>query len=251
MQENGGKTSIPLLPLRRQLGVWVILALVVVATVVVKLWRMKYNKYRYQDVYYGVKVLDAGSENEAKLSRAVSVAKANQIRSQWQPWAEQHRDLLTRMLQAKQSDYRPLGEVYALLPVKPRQVGVTLTGSSSPTPAEADRAFTWNPAAKLGMPRSADHVEQATRRAMAKSINSHLQRGYVRFRDIELSQSMDFGLSHVSVWASGRITETSEVRQNIVGQPPTTEGEPHQISPPFEFLIPTGKGQSSVQEQKN
>lgn len=219
-----------------------IVVVILIATGVGVLWNIKqegHDKYhdRYNDtkILYGVHVVDKKTEEAASVGRDAYLANAMVLRERWRPWALQHRRVLNHLVHAKGEDYAALTQAYDALPVFSTDAGMHLADINLDHPLSTD--FTWNPAAKARSSRpSPDPEWQAKSLRVDKSVLEHLRQNFAQYHDIEISQSCNNGTSHIVLWASGRVTEESLVRQYIPGKPTLAKGAPSQIAPPYDFL---------------
>jgi len=229
-------------PDKKRFNRWVVACVVVAITLVATgasmLWNMKqehHDKYRDLKLLYGVKIVDKKTEEASSLNRNAYLANAMVLRERWSPWALQHRGTLNRLLHAKGEDYAALMQAYDALPVFSTDAGMHLADVDINHRLSTD--FTWNPSAKAhSNMESSDPEQQAKLLRVNKSVSEHLRQDFAQYHDIELSQSFNDGMSHIVLWASGRVTEESVVRQNIPGKETQVKGTPRQLAPPYDFL---------------
>lgn len=215
--------------------------IIIIAAGAGMLWNMRqedHDKYhdRYNDtkLLYGVNVVDKETEEASLRGRDAYLANAMVLREQWRPWALQHRGTLDRLVHAKGEDYAALMQAYDALPVFP-DADMHFANIDMNHPLSTD--FTWNPSLKAhGNKESFDPEQQAKLSRVNKSASEHLRQDFAQHHDIELSQSFNDGMSHIVLWASGRVTEESVVRQYIPGKDSQVKGAPRQIAPPYDFL---------------
>ncbi|MDF2440730.1 MAG: hypothetical protein JWN98_1714 [Abditibacteriota bacterium] len=174
------------------------------------------------------------------------VAKLKLIREKWRPWARRNQSTLNKLLHAQASDEATLMSVSQTLPSNKSESGVSnrdLVPTKDITAAMQARLpmFTWQ-ASRPGavIPEKMRAQYEKTQVSSLKLLKDDFK----RMRDIRLSRSMSNTEPTFSLWASGRITKSRSVRQNILttvnGKSviATTSGESahEEIMPPFEFL---------------
>ncbi len=238
MQEQPNKIDAPKRLLVRRLAVWITMGAVVVVTATA-LWQLKFNKYRLHETRYGVTVTDKASEEKANKARDSAVAKTHTVRDAWRSWAWQHKTLLAAMLTASPNDKEAMVRVYDALPSTPEPLGIN---SLFKLPASNDvengaLSFTWQPLDKLN---TSGHYTDAKAAAKDKMFEAFMantrQKNFARYRDIELSKSVSLGGTKLTLWASGRVTEESRVRQFKPGGRAWADGPKKEILPPYDFL---------------
>jgi len=219
----------------------VIVVVILIATGASMLWNTKqeghdkyHDKYNDTKLLYGVHVVDENTEKAASLSRNAYLANAMVLRERWRPWALKHREVINRLLHAKSENYAALTQAYDALPVFP-DADMHLANIDIDHPLSTD--FTWNPSLKAHSNReSSDPEQQAKSLRVNKSVSENLRQDFARYHDIKISQSFNNGMSNIVLWASGRVTEESVVRQYTPGKPSQVKGAPRQIAPPYDFL---------------
>lgn len=184
-------------------------------------------------------------EQKVEATRPARLAKIKELREKWRPWAEKHKELLKRMLNAKLSDRVALMAVYSVIPATPdasdktKVAGITRRDLVPDDPAVLVRtgapSFTWQPLDKLSQPKM-DPKFKETYRRQKLFIAARLQENFARLRDIELSRSVNVGRSQLSLWASGRITESEAVRQPYRNGHILVDGPHQEVQPPYDFL---------------
>jgi len=232
-------------PDKRRFNRWLVACVVVAITLVATgasiLWNINqegHDKYhdRYNDtkLLYGVHVVDKKTEEASSVSRDAYLANAMVLRERWRPWALQHSGTLNRLLHAKGEDHAAFMQAYDALPTFP---DASMHFANIDIDHHLSTDFTWNPSLKAHSNReSSDPEQQAKKILVNKSVSEHLRQDFAQYHDIEISQSFNDGVSHIVLWASGRVTEESLVRQYIPGQSTLVKGTPHQIVPPYDFL---------------
>lgn len=145
-------------------------------------------------------ISDPLSPNQAVRDAAQQrrIERAKLLRDHWQPWAENHRDLLKQMLDPKPDDRETVSSVYEAIPEHP---GAThISGNDLHT---AGALFTWNAGGKHSIHTST-------------WFNNRMQEDFHKYHDFRLSESANTGRFQVVLWASGRIT-VMESRDRFAG----------------------------------
>lgn len=176
------------------------------------------------------------AEEMAAESRGPRLVKARRMREQWQTWAIKHKSELKRMLNATTKDQTALSVVWEKLPIGLED---GQAGMKAQEVIGEPNAFTWQPVAKGGHLSSNVSAEWSNRVAASnRAMQMQRQKNFVLLKDIEISRSMNPGTSQLSLWASGRITESKTVvnPNHRSGQPAFVELAPQEIEPPYDFL---------------
>ena len=148
-------------------------------------------------------------------ARRQRIATALRLRKQRQGWAERNAVLLRRMRQAGPDDLAALLRVYA-------QVPPSINASAE------DAAFT-----VLGAPSTLSHLRKSQ-----EPLDVQHRQDFARYRDLRVSQSFNTGLTSITLWASGRVTETT-LTGRVVGHTRMFAVDPKEtadIAPPYPFL---------------
>jgi hypothetical protein len=156
------------------------------------------------------------------------------LRDKWKIWAARHKEDLSQMLAG---DKNAQAKVWAALPLLPEQSGTLrdedINGGNS--------TFTWQPVMKSTFTASDPaKAQQQNQEARALSVR-FLREDFSQYKDIMISKSRNSGAKTISLWASGRVTETETVRNTggSKGQSVFKEVS-RELSPPYDFLL--GKG---------
>ena len=148
-------------------------------------------------------------------ARRQRVKTALSLRKQRQGWAAQNAVLLRQMRQAGPDDLAALRRVHAQVP---SSIGLS-TG---------DAQFT-----TIFGPPTLSHLRRSQ-----GPLEVHLREDFARFRDLRVSQSVNSGPTSITLWASGRVTETTRTLQ-IAGRPSViveSSQETAEIAPAYPFL---------------
>ena len=189
------------------------------------------------DVWYPIL-----SAEEAKERRD----KINALRAKWRGWAQRHREPLQKMLSAKATDQAAMWEVYDAVPSTPTIADAGFTSRDLVTIEDINQDrifFTWNCPLDAGKGTNAETRERL--RAWKVRHEAQLQRDFAEMRDIVITSSVNIGPTRLSLWASGRVTESrlelgAGFRQPVWKPRPTYQ----EVLPPYEFL----KSQPTPQE---
>ncbi|HEY0073555.1 MAG TPA: hypothetical protein VGB77_05585 [Abditibacteriaceae bacterium] len=189
-------------------------------------------------------------QRQAKLGRyarpdqvspdmAVSLQKARMkrvvlLRDKWKSWAAQNKEDLSQMLDG---DKNAQSKVWAALPILPEESGTIrqddVTGGIS--------TFSWQPVMKSTFTASDPAEAQRKNQEVRAHAEKLLNEGFSRHRDIPISQSRNSGAKTLSLWASGRVTETETVRNTGAGKgQPASKEVSRELFPPYEFLSEKG-----------
>lgn len=160
------------------------------------------------------------------------IAHLNLLRDKWRPWALKHKEELKRMLRAESNDHAAFTAVYDAIPALPHveDAGFTPKELDSSSP---EMMFSWQQVGKLNKSFGTDAKAQEDYKKNQQFRAKRLQRHFATLHDIELSSSMNTGRTHVTFWATGRIT-----RGKWIDNPNTSAGQPTQIEAPLEELQP-------------
>lgn len=148
-------------------------------------------------------------------ARRQRIETALRLREQRRGWAERNAALLRRMRQAGPGDLAALLRVCAQVP--------PFIGSSS-----GDAPFS-----TLGAPPTLSHLRRSQ-----GPLEVHLREDFSRYRDLRVSQSLYFAPTSITLWASGRVTETTTTFR-VSGHPRVlveTTQETAEIAPAYPFL---------------
>lgn len=180
------------------------------------------NKYKDQ---FASKIGDPGAQPGLREER---IARAKVIREKWKPWAQKNKALLQRMLKASPNDSKIAFEVYTKIPgstVGPKAVVMNTDLQSGST------EFSWQAVENFLV---APNAPKSRDRDFAVS---EIKKDFAKNQDVSLSQSINPGLLHMNVWATGRITEEGlKELPRVPGKPVLGESEPIEIVPPYDFL---------------
>ncbi len=149
------------------------------------------------------------------------------LRQHLRGWALQHAPLLRQMRHAAPNDLAALIRVYPQEPLPGRYPGDPRLQEQG---KEENLAFTG-----LSAPLTLSHL-QHSHEAFAEGIRED----FAKYRDFRLSQSINTGRSSVTLWASGRVTETTLVDQKVERGKPIlmSRVESTDIALPYAFLFP-------------
>lgn len=175
--------------------------------------------------------------------RQTIIDKAKMLRDKWKVWGLAHKEALKQLAHASDKDQKALMQVYDALPANPTPQNA---GFSEQELSSLPFQFTWNPGTKnhhLNAEQAADPKAQKYMDKEKQFAVKRLQAGFLRLRDVEIAQAINFGPDQYELWASGRITELSYIRQPssqtgmLPGQTSTQHGwVRREISPPYDFL---------------
>lgn len=171
--------------------------------------------------------LAANGSQEASvtlLARAGThqLEQARQLRAHLWPWAQNNKALLQKMAQAQPSDLTALMQVYTSLQHLPFPLW---SGDPRMGQGSEDAPFANDLPSHLTLThlqRSQDFTE------------TRVKRDFLQLHDLAMAQSVNAGRSHVTIWASGRITQTMETDKFMRhGQPIGTVESQQEIVPSF------------------
>ncbi len=154
---------------------------------------------------------DPAARNRARQQR---IATALHLRGRLQGWAVRNAALLRRMRQANPDDFTALLNVYAQVPPTRTSAG--------------EAAFTG-----LGAPPTPSHLRRSQ-----EPLDIDLREDFARYRDFRLSQSINTGRTFITLWASGRVTETT-LTDRTIGRAPFfgfARKDTADIAPAYPFL---------------
>ena len=175
--------------------------------------------------------------------KEVRVESAKELRDKWRPWALGHQTELRRMLQADKSDIGTMVSLWNDIPATPlgdpslKELAAAYKATQDPG---NPRSFSWNPIQKIVGPDQIPNPTQEQREIYRKTIASQhfrQKREFDSFRDTVIANSHQSGTIGISLWASGRVTESQEVGTTV-----TAAGvgvgvlEHKELVPPFDFL---------------
>lgn len=169
---------------------------------------------------------------EAKTAR---LEKAKLMRAHWQKWAMKNKVVLREMLNPHSSGEAAFDRAWQSLPPT-----LTDDGSTGITYGDLESKgtdFTWNAVAKSNNKVASPSPTQNKIATDEKHYISKLnQEMYDKFHDIQIAQSINTGPDTVTLWASGRITQTTD---QVIHEPRGTtlrKGDPQEIVPPYDTL---------------
>lgn len=174
--------------------------------------------------------------------RPAWVHRVGQLRDLWRYNALERQSVLKALIHAQPTDYDALKRAYAALslPIRGHVPGLNLVDLNSPNPQfSAEIAFAphviW--ALQPGPAEQAGGSKELTKaRHEKRQIASGLIQQFQQMRDIEISRSVNIGIGYVTLWASGRVTESIYRSQYIPGKPVLLPAIPVEIMPPYDFL---------------
>lgn len=174
---------------------------------------------------------------ESREMTEARINRARQLRETWRPWALKHKAVLQSMLKPAQGkEKEALDNAYAGLPGYLTEDGGTGLHFKDLNANGMD--FTWQPASKMhGTPTSISPRVQEAVSKENKFMAERLRSQYDKYHDIEISRSMNAGITHTTLWASGRITTTTA---EVIHDPRGTtvrEGIPREIVPPYDEVV--------------
>ena len=190
------------------------------------------NRQRAEKQYQGQFAAVVNDPQEEASKQASSeqerIAVAKRIREKLRPWALQHKDLLLKMRKADSKDTKVALEVFTQAPVKLRGPDAIVNADDL---VSGQTRFTWQALeSNLVSPNAPASADAKFRKeAVAKDFTKH--------HDVLLSTSINPGKSRIEVWASGRITKTTDVlNPRVPGQPVYGEPVSEEVIPPYDFL---------------
>lgn len=178
----------------------------------------------YKDRFAAV-VADPRQDVELNKQR---IAVAKEVREKMKPWALAHKDLLKKMMAANANNSAIALEVFTKVPAETRGPKAVVTIEDR---KKGPTNFTWQALEN-------DYVRpNATPSQVGTFRKQEIASDFARQHDVLLSSSMNPGLSHIDVWASGRITETTiPINPRVSGQPVYGDPVSKEIIPPYDFL---------------
>ena len=198
----------------------------------------------YQYLDYGVlfrpPAVDARSSQMAAGARGKVLAKMRRLRLLWRPWALEHRAMLARMRAAGPGDLPALLDVWRALPIVPGW-GLWKGCCGQMTPSALSAGWpqvAWLPGTRARLRSTRDPAAREADRKQKMSMSGILRSDFHRDRDIEIAMPVLGGVSKMTLWVSGRITETTQTHQYIPGKPAWIPGPVKDIDPPYDFLSP-------------
>ncbi len=172
-------------------------------------------------------------------NKAVVLSQVKEFRDAWRQWALNHKDEVRAMLRSSPTDQAAFQKVYDAIPRFPQKedAGFTLADLSKPPSSPA--VYTWSHHIEqyVESPHQAADPTAHGRHSKTVSFTQETQRhNFATYHDIALTTSVNYGVDFLTLWASGRITETTipyvlEPGKNRVEA--TTE---HEIEAPYDFL---------------
>lgn len=166
----------------------------------------------------------------AQASDAQS-AQAKALRAHLQPWADANRPLLQQMARAQPGDLAALIRVYDSLQRLPFPLwnGDPRRGHGNENPP-----FAFNLPSRLTL----THLQRSQ-----TWQDVRIRTDFARYRDLAVSQSVNVGPAHLTLWASGRITRTTAIDGFPGYGKPGGEDESQQEIVPAFFAAPATSGQ--------
>lgn len=168
------------------------------------------------------------------------VEKAFQLRDRWSVWAASHKAALESVLQSDPTNLGALNTLVALLPPEPRRAEANISFSDlnpvSPDGAVPKTFWVWLPSVQMADDPKQSAAIQEQVSAFRKYAQSSWRQSFENKHDIVIAFSDKPDQKRISLWASGRITES-----NLVAAPGLLpqEGEARQLFPPYAFLLST------------
>jgi hypothetical protein len=162
------------------------------------------------------------------------ITQFRRLRDKWRPWALQHKEELSRMLNAQLNDQDALMAVYNAIPADPHAVGITPEDMRS-----GAVRLGWQSGAKLWRNlKFRDPQAQERNNKDMRELEAQMQQDFATLRDIKISTSSNTGRLQTVFWASGRITEHKMIDnpKHGRGQPALVEAPPEEIELPYDFL---------------
>jgi uncharacterized membrane protein len=184
------------------------------------------QRYDKPDLNYGIKIVSAISAAASDKQRDVFIAKAQESRDKWRPWAEKNKALLTRLRNASALNTDAFESAYAAMPDNaPFEHGFrNFSDLSDPTKT----IFSYDVAKSKG-----DTAPGADKRR--EDHTKMLQDMFEQYRDIPISTSVSAGRGQIILWATGRITERTYDPNPSPGEKPGYGGLV-EVVPSYDFL---------------
>ena len=173
-------------------------------------------------------------QDSPELTQA-RVKKAKQMRDNWRPWAVKHKSTLHTMLTPVHGkEKEALESAYAALPSHLSEYGDT--GIRYRDLDAGGIGYSWQPVTKMhGRATPGNPMAQQAADKEHMSLGKQLYSQYDKFHDIEISRSVNGGPTHITLWASGRITMTTAKVVKVPRGSTLTE-ETKEIAPPYEEI---------------
>lgn len=222
---------------QRKLKTLIVLLFLLSATI---FGTMFYLQNRAKSVASSAKKMGAVVVAVAQKQQSAKVSQARLLRDKWRPWALKNQRELKQMLGAQPSDESALKVVWDKVPAWSTQTDGGITDADLNS---VQAPFSWNAIekeTKIGREDNQDHAatpkEIADYTAARQFAQKQIRDDFVALRDIKISESIDTGSSTISLWVSGRVTESKLIPQTIIGQPAFAQGPIQEIEPPYDFL---------------
>lgn len=171
-------------------------------------------------------------------TRKAQIARAQEFRAKWQPWAQAHQTELKRMLSASPNDQAALMVVWNQCPTQSDKNAIVaktelLSGVGAPW------SWTANTKEDNTLLKTAS-MDSRTRQIFVE-VNKYsykmLNKNFAERHDMKVAEAIPNGPSSVCLWASGRITDEKFVLNTKAGKGQAAFAEEtEEIQAPFDFL---------------
>ncbi len=175
--------------------------------------------------------------------RPARLDRVKLLREKLRPWAIQHKQLLKAMLKAQHGDETALRAVIDAIPANPGSKGLGITHEDLMPRRDHKAAalagtpmFTWQASSKHKAPANLDPKRREEYARSMRMLNARVSNNYARYRDFELSTSMGFSRSRLSLWASGRVTESEPQSRPYKNGFTLQDGAHREILPRYDYL---------------
>lgn len=140
-------------------------------------------------------------------TRKAQIARAQELRAKWQPWAQTHQAELKRMLHASPNDRAVLTAVWNALPTNTSEGDSAIPNKELLSGVGAP--WSWSPQVK-DIDNVIAHADTDSQKQLLKAKAYRAQQVIKNFsarRDVIMSEPIPNGPSKICLWASGRITD--------------------------------------------
>lgn len=211
----------------------IVVSLVSIGTAV--LW-IGFLVYRMNRPFHVLQDVSAQSLLDTPEANQRRVEKAKLLRAHWQKWAMQNKDVLREMLDPHSGGDGAFNQAWQSLPSALTDDGSTGIKYEDLNSSGVD--FTWNAIDKLNS-RPASPGPTMNKIAMdeRRYISKVNQQMYAKYHDIQIAQSINSGPHSITLWASGRITQASDIAIREPRGTTVQKGDPQEIVPPYDTLV--------------
>ncbi len=182
---------------------------------------------------------EAGAWHLSVENKSAIISQVGEFRAGWQQWALLHKDEVRAMLRASPNDQQAFQKVYDAIPRFPQKEDAGFTLNDLSRPSVGPGSYTWSHHVEryVESPHQAVDPVAHGRHLKAVSFTQETQQhNFATYHDIALTTSATPSVDCVTLWASGRVTETTHPYVLEPGRRFVESITEREIEAPYDFL---------------